>query len=117
MFIDRCSAVQFPVESSIPAMLVEYAITSDAAIMLQSVPQVLQVYDDSMVVALHRLQRPYLFDELEAELNVVVRNMISKLTVMVYRYALVVCWLPVWTVACWSPFCFRLSPPPNITVL
>ena len=85
MFIDRCSAVQFPVESSIPAMLVEHAVGSDAPLMLQSIPHVLDIYNDVMKLALDRLSRPYLFDEVEAEVAVVVRSLLSKLTVMVYR--------------------------------
>lgn len=85
MFIDRCNAVQFPVESSIPAMLIDYAISSDAALMMQSVPRLLEVYNDAMMYSLRVLGRPYLFDEVEAEMAVVASNLISKLTVMVYR--------------------------------
>lgn len=87
VFIDRCGTVQFAVESSLPAMLTQHALASDRAPLLQSVTACIDVYNDAMAFALGPVGRPYLFDEVEGECSVVLRDILSKLTVTVYRSA------------------------------
>jgi hypothetical protein len=59
--------VQFPIECSLPWMLVEYVIESQEAGLLESVLMPFDIYNDAADQALRTLKQRFLYDEIEAE--------------------------------------------------
>lgn len=58
---------QFPIECSLPWMLVEYVIESREAGLLESVLMPFDIYNDAADHALRALKQRFLYDEIEAE--------------------------------------------------
>ncbi|THG21439.1 hypothetical protein TEA_001057 [Camellia sinensis var. sinensis] len=91
--------VQFPVECSLPWMLVDHMIESQNAGLLESVLMPFDIYNDSAQQALVILKQRFLYDEIEAEVDHCFDIFVSKLceTIFTYykswaaRYALALC--------------------------
>lgn len=58
---------QFPIECSLPWMLVDYVIESQNMGLLESVLMPFDIYNDSAQQALIVLKQRFLYDEIEAE--------------------------------------------------
>ncbi|CAK9160394.1 unnamed protein product [Ilex paraguariensis] len=61
--------MQFPIECSVPWMLVDHMIDSQNAGLLESVLIPFDIYNDSAQHALVVLKQRFLYDEIEAEMN------------------------------------------------
>lgn len=59
--------VQFPIECSLPWMLLEHVLESQNAGLLESVLIPFDIYNDSAQQALIVLKQRFLYDEIEAE--------------------------------------------------
>ena len=59
--------LQFPVECSLPWMLVEYVLESQNAGLFESILMPFDIYNDSAQHALVTLKQRFLYDEIEAE--------------------------------------------------
>ena len=61
--------VQFPIECSLPWMLVDYVLESQNMGLLESVLMPFDIYNDSAQQALIVLKQRFLYDEIEAEVH------------------------------------------------
>jgi len=59
--------MQFPIECSLPWMLVDHVLESQNAGLLESVLMPFDIYNDSAQQALAALRQRFLYDEIEAE--------------------------------------------------
>lgn len=59
--------MQFPIECSLPWMLVDYVLESQNAGILESILIPFDIYNDSAQQALVVLKQRFLYDEIEAE--------------------------------------------------
>lgn len=64
---DKHFIKQFPIECSLPWMLVDYALESQEAGLLESILMPFDIYNDSAQHALSVLKQRFLYDEIEAE--------------------------------------------------
>jgi hypothetical protein len=62
-------SVQFPIECSLPWMLVEHVLQSPDAGLLESVLMPFDIYNDAADYALRVLKQRFLYDEIEAEVS------------------------------------------------
>ncbi len=100
-YIDLCNVVQFPIDLSIPWMLIdhaynschdaingsdEYDSSSDYTPLLEKIFYVIDVYNDSCKYALYQNKKQYLFNELEAECGLVVDQIVYLLSDLIYTY-------------------------------
>jgi cytoplasmic FMR1 interacting protein len=58
---------QFPIECSLPWMLVEHVLRSQDVGLLESILMPFDIYNDSADYALRVLKQRFLYDEIEAE--------------------------------------------------
>lgn len=66
-----CYISQFPVECSLPWMLVEHIMDSSDIGLLESILLPFDIYNDAADQALRVLKQRFLYDEIEAEVNAV----------------------------------------------
>jgi len=100
-FLDLCNVVQFPIDLSIPWMLIDHAYSkcndalngsdeydsnADYIPLLEKIFYVLDVYNDSCNYALYQSKTQYLFNELEAECGLVVDQIVYLLSDLIYTY-------------------------------
>jgi cytoplasmic FMR1 interacting protein len=73
LYIEITKQTQFPIEMSLPFILTEHVVhnINSSAPLLENVCYVLDVYNDAAFWALQTLQAQHLYDELEAEVNLV----------------------------------------------
>jgi hypothetical protein len=71
LYLDQCRVLQFPIEASLPWILTEHALASGTPVATQALLSVLDLYNDAAELALRFLRQRFLFDEIEAELNLV----------------------------------------------
>lgn len=62
-----CSLLQFPIECSLPWMLIDYILEAQNSGLLESVLLPFDIYNDSAQQALVVLRQRFLYDEIEAE--------------------------------------------------
>lgn len=86
-FLAMAHCVQFPIESSLPWTLTEHAITCNAPPTLQSLLYLLDIYNDAAHAAVFRYRQQFLFDEVEAEVNLVFDQFIFLLSDAIFQYA------------------------------
>ena len=86
-FLAMSHCVQFPIESSLPWTLTEHAITCNAPPTLQSLMYVFDVYNDAARAALHDYRQQFLFDEVEAEVNLVFDQFVFLLSDAIFNFA------------------------------
>jgi cytoplasmic FMR1 interacting protein len=88
---------QFPIELSLPWMLTEHlissltefvssAVNSNAVCKIDNVLYVLDLYNDAAQWTLHTLNQQFLYDELEAEVNLAIDQFYFIITDAVYSY-------------------------------
>jgi cytoplasmic FMR1 interacting protein len=93
--LELTKCVQFPIEMSLPWLLIERAIAPHAMPsefgnahipMVENVLFMLDIYNDVAYDALHVLCQQHLFDEVEAETNLVLEQTIMAITESTYEY-------------------------------
>ena len=93
--LELTKCVQFPIEMSLPWLLIERAITSHTipsdlgnahVPMVENVLFMLDIYNDVAYDALHVLCQQHLFDEVEAETNLVLEQTIMAMSESTYAY-------------------------------
>eukprot|EP00794_Sanderia_malayensis_P007099 gene7099-7902_t len=77
-------SIQFPIEMSMPWILTDHILdTSDAALM-EYVLYPLDLYNDSAHYALMKFRKQFLYDEIEAEVNLCFDQFVYKLSEMIF---------------------------------
>ncbi|WVY92685.1 hypothetical protein V8G54_031773 [Vigna mungo] len=79
-FLESSRVIQFPIECSLPWMLVDCVLESPNSGLLESVLMPFDIYNDSAQQALVLLKQRYLYDEIEAELLGRMINLRSLIT-------------------------------------
>ncbi|KAH7543353.1 hypothetical protein FEM48_Zijuj02G0175200 [Ziziphus jujuba var. spinosa] len=85
-YLESSRVIQFPIECSLPWMLVDYVLESQNAGLLESVLMPFDIYNDSAQQALVVLKQRFLYDEIEAEVDHCFDIFVSKLCETIFTY-------------------------------
>jgi cytoplasmic FMR1 interacting protein len=87
-FLELTSCVQFPIEMSMPWILTEHVVRQQSSKIpiLENVLHTLDIYNDAAHRALYVLKQQYLYDEIEAEANLVFDQLVFLMTDEIYGY-------------------------------
>ncbi|XP_068666012.1 protein PIR [Aristolochia californica] len=85
-YLESSRVIQFPIECSLPWMLVDYVIDSEDGGLLESVLLPLDIYNDSAQHALTILKQRFLYDEIEAEVDLCFDQLVFKLSERIFTY-------------------------------
>ncbi|KAF8039269.1 hypothetical protein BT93_B1717 [Corymbia citriodora subsp. variegata] len=85
-YLESSRVIQFPIECSLPWMLVDHVLESHNAGLLESVLMPLDIYNDSAQQALVVLKQRFLYDEIEAEVDHCFDIFVSKLCESIFTY-------------------------------
>ncbi|KAI8032616.1 Protein PIR, partial [Camellia lanceoleosa] len=85
-YLESSRVIQFPVECSLPWMLMDHMIESQNAGLLESVLMPFDIYNDSARQALVILKQRFLYDEIEAEVDHCFDIFVSKLRETIFTY-------------------------------
>ncbi|XP_073290091.1 protein PIR isoform X2 [Primulina huaijiensis] len=85
-YLESSRVIQFPIECSLPWMLVDHVIESQDAGLLESVLIPFDIYNDAAQHALVVLKQRFLYDEIEAEVDNCFDIFIAKLCDSVFTY-------------------------------
>lgn len=78
--------IQFPIEMSIPWILTDEILTAKEPALMEYVFFPLDLYNDSAQYALTIFKKQYLYDEIEAEVNLCFDQLVYKLAEMIFAY-------------------------------
>ncbi|BBN10047.1 hypothetical protein Mp_5g00460 [Marchantia polymorpha subsp. ruderalis] len=85
-YLETSKVIQFPIECSLPWMLADHIIESQDAGLLESVLMPFDVYNDSAEHALRVLKQRFLYDEIEAEVDLCFDQLVYKLSEHMFSY-------------------------------
>ncbi|XP_002522029.3 protein PIR [Ricinus communis] len=85
-YLESSRVIQFPIECSLPWMLVDHVLESQNAGLLESILMPFDVYNDSAQQALVMLRQRFLYDEIEAEVDHCFDLFVSKLSEIIFTY-------------------------------
>jgi cytoplasmic FMR1 interacting protein len=85
-YLESSRVIQFPIECSLPWMLVDYALESQEAGILESILMPFDIYNDSAQHALSVLKQRFLYDEIEAEVDLSFDLLVYKLNEIIFSY-------------------------------
>ncbi|KAF9670183.1 hypothetical protein SADUNF_Sadunf13G0042000 [Salix dunnii] len=85
-YLESSRVIQFPIECSLPWMLVDHVLESHNAGLLESVLMPFDIYNDSAQQALAALRQRFLYDEIEAEVDHCFDLFVSKLCEIIFTY-------------------------------
>ncbi|KAJ8760394.1 hypothetical protein K2173_015061 [Erythroxylum novogranatense] len=85
-YLESSRVIQFPIECSLPWMLVDHVLESQNAGLLESVLMPFDIYNDSAQQALVVLRQRFLYDEIEAEVDCCFDLFVSKLCEIIFTY-------------------------------
>lgn len=85
-YLETSRVIQFPIECSLPWMLVEYVIESKEGGLLESILMPFDVYNDAADHALRALKQRFLYDEIEAEVDLCFDQLVFKLSENMFGY-------------------------------
>ncbi|XP_052198296.1 protein PIR [Diospyros lotus] len=85
-YLESSRVIQFPIECSLPWMLVDHVLESQNAGLLESVLIPFDVYNDSAQQALVVLKQRFLYDEIEAEVDHCFDTFVLKLCETIFTY-------------------------------
>lgn len=87
-FLELTNCVQFPIEMSMPWILTEHVVRKQTSRipMLENVLYTLDIYNDAAHRALYVLRQRYLYDEIEAEANLVFDQLVYLMSDEIYGY-------------------------------
>lgn len=85
-YLELTKQVQFRISTSLPWILAEFAIDTQDTITLQDVFYPLDLYNEAAYKTLYCLQSRYIFNEIEAEVNLCFDQMMFKLGKNIYSH-------------------------------
>lgn len=85
-YLESSRVIQFPIECSLPWMLIDHVIESRNAGLLESVLIPFDIYNDSAQQALAVLKQRFLYDEIEAEVDHCFDLFVWKLCETIFTY-------------------------------
>jgi cytoplasmic FMR1 interacting protein len=85
-YLELTKQVQFPTKTSLPWILAEFVLDSTDSSLLQNVFIPLDLYNDAGYKTLNALKSRYIFDEIEAEVNLCFDQFMFKLGKNVFRH-------------------------------
>ncbi|KAL9642946.1 hypothetical protein ABK040_010639 [Willaertia magna] len=85
-YLEISKKIQFPIEMSMPWMLTEDILKRTNSALMESIIYPIDIYNDAAYKALFTLQRRFLYDEIEAEVNLVFDQLVYKLSESVYKH-------------------------------
>ncbi|KAI8556103.1 hypothetical protein RHMOL_Rhmol05G0226000 [Rhododendron molle] len=85
-YLESSRVIQFPIECSLPWMLVDHVIEAHSTGLLESVLMPFDIYNDSARQALAVLKQRFLYDEIEAEVDHCFDIFVSKLCDTIFTY-------------------------------
>ncbi|GMH10367.1 hypothetical protein Nepgr_012208 [Nepenthes gracilis] len=85
-YLETSHVIQFPIECSLPWMLVDCVIGSPHTGLLESVLMPFDIYNDAAQQALTVLKQRFLYDEIEAEVDHCFDIFVSELCEIVFTY-------------------------------
>ncbi|KAL0360192.1 UNVERIFIED_CONTAM: protein PIR [Sesamum radiatum] len=85
-YLESSRVIQFPIECSLPWMLVDHVIESQNAGLLESILMPFDIYNDAAQQALVVLKQRFLYDEMKAEVDNCFDIFISKLCDTIFTY-------------------------------
>eukprot|EP00051_Salpingoeca_urceolata_P004991 m.69469 g.69469 ORF g.69469 m.69469 type:complete len:1254 (+) comp13989_c0_seq2:242-4003(+) len=78
--------IQFPIDMSLPWILIDHILTTKNASMMEYVLFPLDLYNDSANFALKKFCKQFLYDEVEAEVDLCFDQLIFKLSELVFSH-------------------------------
>lgn len=78
--------IQFPIEMSLPWILTDHILKTKDPSMMECVLYPLDLYNDSAYYALTKFKKQFLYDEVEAEVNLCFDQFVYKLSDQVFLY-------------------------------
>uniref|UniRef100_A0A671SJP8 Cytoplasmic FMR1-interacting protein 1 homolog n=1 Tax=Sinocyclocheilus anshuiensis TaxID=1608454 RepID=A0A671SJP8_9TELE len=78
--------IQFPIEMSMPWILTDHILETKEASMMEYVLYSLDLYNDSAHYALTKFKKQFLYDEIEAEVNLCFDQFVYKLADQIFAY-------------------------------
>jgi len=78
--------IQFPIEMSLPWILTDHILVTKEPSMMEFVLYPLDLYSDSAHYALTKFKKQFLYDEVEAEVNLCFDQFVYKLSEQVFSY-------------------------------
>ncbi|CAH9080681.1 unnamed protein product [Cuscuta europaea] len=85
-YLESSRVIQFPIECSLPWMLVDYVFQSHNAGLLESILMPFDIYNDAAQHALVVLKQRFLYDEIEAEVDNCFDIFVAKLCETIFTY-------------------------------
>ncbi|KAK8965771.1 Protein PIR [Platanthera guangdongensis] len=85
-YLESSRVIQFPIECSLPWMLVDYVIESQDPGLVESILMPFDIYNDSAQYALAMLKQRFLYDEIEAEADLCFDQLLYKLNEIIFSY-------------------------------
>lgn len=82
----RGTRIQFPIDMSLPWMLIDHALEQKDASMIEYALYPFDLYNDSANFALSRFKKQFLYDEVEAEVDLCFDQFIYKLANKIFQY-------------------------------
>ncbi|XP_067136858.1 cytoplasmic FMR1-interacting protein isoform X7 [Centruroides vittatus] len=78
--------IQFPIEMSLPWILTDHILKTKDPSMMECVLYPLDLYNDSAYYALTKFRKQFLYDEVEAEVNLCFDQFVYKLSDQIFAY-------------------------------
>ncbi|ETE64762.1 Cytoplasmic FMR1-interacting protein 2, partial [Ophiophagus hannah] len=78
--------IQFPIEMSMPWILTDHILDTKEPSMMEYVLYPLDLYNDSAYYALTKFKKQFLYDEIEAEVNLCFDQFVYKLADQIFAY-------------------------------
>ncbi|XP_067662939.1 cytoplasmic FMR1-interacting protein-like [Haliotis asinina] len=78
--------IQFPIEMSMPWILTDHILETKEPSMMEYILYPLDLYNDSAHFALTKFRKQYLYDEVEAEVNLCFDQFVYKLSDQIFAY-------------------------------
>jgi cytoplasmic FMR1 interacting protein len=85
-YLEISKKIQFPIDMSLPWILTKDIIEKSSANLMESILYPLNLYNDAAYRALFVLQRRFLYDEIEAEVNLVFDQLVYKLSDQIFSH-------------------------------
>ncbi|XP_041477036.1 cytoplasmic FMR1-interacting protein 1 homolog isoform X1 [Lytechinus variegatus] len=78
--------IQFPIEMSMPWILTDHILETKEPSMMEYILYPLDLYSDSAQYALTQFKKQFLYDEIEAEVNLCFDQLVYKLSEQIFAY-------------------------------
>ncbi|OUM69017.1 hypothetical protein PIROE2DRAFT_3070, partial [Piromyces sp. E2] len=85
-YLELSKKIQFPVEMSLPYILTSHILETDSYNLIEYVLYPLDIYNDAAQHALYKLHSKYLYDEIEAEVNLCFHNFMFTLCQKIFTH-------------------------------